>query len=563
MSQADELLILGEKIAESFPQQIQTYFDKADSSENNVQVLSALKEMVWEEWLSSIEKEEAERLSASFGLPLCVCFVLVKYPPTTPELNSKHRAGFAEARRQKKNYRMRVVNEEYKKGGGDLLTRAYQAYSDYMKYGSVSEGMPSYTKEAFMAQRVKETEEWFNDSEANLIGYPFVNSLSSKAQADYLHGDIGYHTFDIIWHRFGKDVARVVGKFPKSLTDGVFALQSGSDALEYSVEEDSVVSYTRRVTGKKKVVTQVERVEGDFKAAARTEEGKMELVHQLVEKKVLSPSVRRLDADDQQLYAVIYNMFKVGDEGPKEVSVKRLAKALGKTSRESDCKDVLNQVHKLSTFRVQHLEMDDTSLRFSDPEFFNATYEIKHAKKAEGKEGVKYDQYSIVEGQKRKSIVELIDEMNNEIDDDKMKYKYSDVVLSLEPSTATKNELMNNLNQIWLLSTYEDELPNRTKTVLRLLLARRIDLYRNNGGEGDSKVDIPYEYFIENLQLGSLRKSQMEKALENHLDILTGENRLLKEFTLDKKKRTVSLTFNPFSKAERTLYRLDQETEEV
>lgn len=564
MSQADELLVLGKKIEEYFPASIKDYFEKAGSGGNGAQVLSELHNIVWSEWLSSIDEKEAKHLDTSFGLPLCICFVLAKYTPASPETNRQHRNGFSEARRQKKKYRAGLVKEEYKKGGGDLLTRAYEAYANFQKYAtSEMRSLSVYSKEEFMEKRMQETSAWFEDFNSNLIDYPFVQSLSFRAQADYLQSDISFHTFDIIWHKFGGDVMSAVGRFPRSLTDGVFSLQSGSDPLEYSVEEGSVFSYTRRVSGKKKVVTQVERVEGDFKAAARTEDGRKKLVNQLIEREVLSPSARRLDADDQQLYAVIYNMFGAGDTEPKEISIKQLAKAIGKTSRESDCRDVLNQVHKLSTYRVQHVEMDDTSLRFSDPEFFNATYEIKHAKKADDKEGVKVDAFSLVEGEKRKSIVEIIDHMNETIDDEDMKYKYSSVILSVEPSSATRRELMDSMNQIWLISTFEDNLTPRTKTVMRLLQARRIDLFRASNENAVMQETIPYNYFMEALQLGDMRKSLMEKTLQGHLNILTGEGRLLKSFNIDKKARSVFLEFNPFTQAELQLYRLDQGTEDA
>ncbi len=565
MSQIDELLILGARIEEFFPEQIKNYFVKAPRDNGDVVVLQALRDNLWSDWASILDDADDSRLKSSFSLTICIAYVLSKYSPHSPEINKQYRNEFYEARRQKMKYRIGQVRSEYKKGGGELLSRAYEAYANYEKFAmkevKESDSYKSYSRAEYMNLRMEETEAWFKDSDSNLIGYPFVRTLSFKQQADYLLSDISYHTYDIIKRKFGNDVTGSVGRFPKSLTDGVFSIQSGSDEVQFSVEEDSVVGYTKHPSGKKNVVRQVNRVEGDFGAAARTEEGKRKLVNQLVEKNVISPMAKRLDADDQQLFAIIYNLFRVGDDEPKEISVTRLAKALGKNGRERDCRDVLEKVHRLATSRVQRVELDDTTFRFSAPEFFSVSYEIKHAKIAEGKKGETLENVSLIQGEDLKSIVDVIDEMNSVIDDEDMKYKYSSVVLSLEPSNATKGYLMDSLNQIWLLSTYEGELPNRTKTVLRLLLSRRIDLYRLHGGDGSATETLPYEYFIENLRLETLRKSRLEETLATQLGVLKGENRLLKDFRIDKKARRVYIDYNAFSPSEIDLYRIDASNE--
>lgn len=551
MPQANEVLILGEKIAQHFPPAIADYF-LPQNFENNKDVLDTFNAMIQKDWLSEIESDAYRHLP--FGLPLAICFVLARREPSSPEVNKSHRSAFSESRREKKKYRMRIVSDEYKKGGGELLNRAFRAYKEYTKFASGP--MKSYSEKEFMKEKYDEMAAWFEDASANLIEYPFINTLSFKAQAEYLYTDIGYHTFDIIINKFKKDVTSIVGKFPRPLTDGTFALQSGVDEVKLSVENDSVVAYTSRSVGKeKKVETMVERLDGDFRAAAKTEAGKMKLVNELIEQKVFTPLAHRLDADDQQLFEIIYNMFSVSDMGPKEVDIKYLTESLGKRPSERDYREVLKRVHKLSTYRVQRLKIDETTLEFSDPELISVTYRLKNAKNLEG---VDEEHTSLAEGSRRKSIVDLIDEINESIEDESMRYKFSSVVMSIEPTSMTKGYIMDNANQIWYISADNANLSNQTRSMLRLLLSRRIDLFTENGGDGGGTDKLSYEYFIEHLQIDPrLRKSRLEALLNEHLNSLCGEGLLLKEYKLLSSSRAVSLSFNPFNEKEKEQYRIN------
>ena len=160
------------------------------------------------------------------------------------------------------------------------------------------------------------------------------------------------------------------------------------------------------------------------------------------------------------------------------------------------------------------------------------------------------------------SIVDVIDKMNESIEDEDMKYSYSSVVISLEPSSYTKRQLMDSTDQIWLISTFEEALSTSTKTVYRLLQAKRVELARSNGAGEKLGTTLSFGFFVEHLQLGDIRKNRLEKQLTHHLDELTGENRLLQSFSLETKNKLVHLVFNPLTQSELGLYRLSPDTKE-
>lgn len=553
MRQIDDLVIVSRKIEYFFPQQIKDYF--LSSGESTQRVLNDLRVTILERcpdtWTGLIA-----RIMSSFDLVSVICFVLTEQPTGAPHWNKRHRVTFYDKRRHKMAYRMKLVEEEFKTGKGDVLSRAYKAYKDYYEASSEAEQKARFlTQDEYFKERYKDVVAWYSDKNANLVGYPFIRQLSYAQRADFLLHDIYFHTYDIIRRDFSHDLAGGVDRYPGNLSGGLFSYTSGSDAVKYDIDDSHISVYTRNRFGGQDIVRHVQSVDGDFSEYSGSVEKQNELVDRLLSENLLPMDVERLDTVDQKLFRRMYSMVRLGDDSPIRIRVTSLAKMIGKEPKEREYRDVLNRVHKISTARIQRVALDETSVTYSAPEFFSVEYEIRHPDPGlvgagEGKEHV-----SLIPGSEYRSVVDVIEEMNKAVGEGRAQYKCADVTLVFKPTDATKNLLMDGLNQLYLSSVYDEELSARTQAVNLLLMARRLELFREKGGDGRAADMLTYDYFVEGLRLETPRKRRLESLLEKHFGILAGKpGGVLKSFVFEKRTSRILLEYNPFSPAEYEAY---------
>ena len=527
-------------IANEIPSNFEEYFS---NQLGNLELMIEIKKNM-DEWLLEasslkIKKEDLREIN----MQTFIWYILSTSESLENYSAAEHRAKFHSLKRDRKRHLYKIIKEEY--NGETLPRNPHYLEQNTDIYFSVMNNNPDIkqynSKEEYKAQRFKEVEEWYQDSNSDICKFLFFNSISPKRKAKYLELDIGYRIYDlIVTSYYGNPVDGYLTRTPKEAVNiPAFSMVSKENNLQYSMTDTLLTIYDDYADESGlDVKTVVDEIPGNYTTIIE-QGGQEEYVRQMILNQTLYPGIKLLDATDSALLTAINSMFNLLDinRGQKTIPLSSLCGIAYSDTRQKYYLQTIQHLDRLAHYRINYTrrDMNNKITRVGTMSFFDIDYQISESETPQ-----KYTSITVSDSSGNVSLIEELDG-----------YDLRNVKVSVQPSQHLKEAWKNHMNIKILTSLYDKVTQPKAKMLLMYLQSERTDKYPI------TKLTIPLTTLAEQLRLSHMRKNKIREIINASLEALSDNKIIVKSYNVAPK--IVSIEFFPITDQEKEYYQLTEE----